>query len=983
MGLRNVIASIVMLLAAASSAAAQPSIGGGTGEYRGLLVKDRGALAGECSSMDFLSGVRPSNTGGSCSLASTSIVSARDYLYCDGLHDDRVNFKTLVESGGACAGKACVFDADCTMLFSACTSGTGDCSVASVAPGTRLLAEPGTNPTVKLAGRSCVGGSTPGAACPNGSSDCNGGTCTYDCASSGSAGCAVTDKVFLHTTAATYTLFKSGSQANASCTSAGSPWSCCTGTGAGVCQYQKQGIEISGFRIAARQLEDYQRCTNGSTENGWACNGYCGSGTTFPGMSCSEDGNITDCLGTPTCVNKALCPGANNDCDGTPLSITGTGSLNIVDMSTTAGVVVRGNTVTDYVKGSGIKVGINGFVDDNNLIAVSGNQYALPWGSLATFGLGTLTYSIPMGIQADWGSVVSNNTVRATTTGIQTLTTSGLFAVYQPSSNSVDVSHNTVLCPATGCVGVDVATPTSGISDNTVSCAGDGCIGIRFSAAGASVLENTVNVTAGDYTTGILGTGADASVVANHVALGPSTDTDGVGVELRGDRNHSASNVIDVAHATRGTGLRLGTTTGSCFPNCGGGDFSTSTGDTAVTGAGGVHVELFGDSEVLSAYATTGASGSQLVSYGQNSQTVVDGASLISGAVGVGPDNRKFCNGGTNDGKICKQDTTAAATCSGGGTCTYDDTGSNYSVMNSRLAFQTQTGIYTPTGGLLGANYVAWQVKAVVIGDDRVNVGLTATHGSINGGLLHVQVDNTQTLSFADVASGNCTAADTPWDCCTGNGTGTCIGAHGNWVFSGIDMLTFANTGVAAFDFANSFDSNSPNISNITIAGNGCYFAGTGTSCVNFPATNQNKITNIQLSGNNSLAATYATNWSPAMGRRDDEFTACVTKAALVGTDDSYPIFNPFFPVTVVGVACRCKGTCGGTTATFTLEDGGANAMTISGTNPTCATTGATTFAAVSGSAASLAAGGAVAFNVTNTPQTGNTYIVCVRYTKS
>jgi hypothetical protein len=53
--------------------------------------------------------------------------------------------------------------------------------------------------------------------------------------------------------------------------------------------------------------------------------------------------------------------------------------------------------------------------------------------------------------------------------------------------------------------------------------------------------------------------------------------------------------------------------------------------------------------------------------------------------------------------------------------------------------------------------------------------------------------------------------------------------------------------------------------------------------------------------------------------------------------------------------------------------------MTITGTNPTCSTTGNSTFAAVTAGNA-LVAGEGLAFDVTNTPTTGDTYTITVTY---
>jgi len=109
------------------------------------------------------------------------------------------------------------------------------------------------------------------------------------------------------------------------------------------------------------------------------------------------------------------------------------------------------------------------------------------------------------------------------------------------------------------------------------------------------------------------------------------------------------------------------------------------------------------------------------------------------------------------------------------------------------------------------------------------------------------------------------------------------------------------------------------------------------------------------------------------------ERPVCVGLESLAATDDNYAFWMANDAVTVTGVGCNCRGTCS-TLATFTLEDRGGNAMTITGTNPTCATTGAATFAAVT-AGNQLTAGEMAAFDVTNTPTTGDTYVLCITYT--
>lgn len=109
------------------------------------------------------------------------------------------------------------------------------------------------------------------------------------------------------------------------------------------------------------------------------------------------------------------------------------------------------------------------------------------------------------------------------------------------------------------------------------------------------------------------------------------------------------------------------------------------------------------------------------------------------------------------------------------------------------------------------------------------------------------------------------------------------------------------------------------------------------------------------------------------------ERTVGVIVVALAAADDNFAFYMANDAITVTGVGCNCRGTCS-TLATFTLEDRGGNAMTITGTNPTCATTGAATFAAVTAGGA-LTAGEMVAFDVTNTPTTGDVYGLFVTVT--
>lgn len=108
----------------------------------------------------------------------------------------------------------------------------------------------------------------------------------------------------------------------------------------------------------------------------------------------------------------------------------------------------------------------------------------------------------------------------------------------------------------------------------------------------------------------------------------------------------------------------------------------------------------------------------------------------------------------------------------------------------------------------------------------------------------------------------------------------------------------------------------------------------------------------------------------------------CSVVENLAAADDnmSLGMFNK--AVTITGVSCSYIGT-GTTPATITLEDGSANAMTITGTNPTCVAHGTNAiFAPVTANNA-LVVGEILRFDVTNAvaPETDD-YTICYEYTE-
>ncbi len=160
------------------------------------------------------------------------------------------------------------------------------------------------------------------------------------------------------------------------------------------------------------------------------------------------------------------------------------------------------------------------------------------------------------------------------------------------------------------------------------------------------------------------------------------------------------------------------------------------------------------------------------------------------------------------------------------------------------------------------------------------------------------------------------------------------------------------------------------------------------------PASMADKVMTGSLALPQGTAPTVDAAGEAAVDTTDDQFiyygaakrvlpyerTICAVIENLAAADDSFAFYMANDAITVTGVGCNCRGTCT-TAATFTLEDRGGNAMTITGTNPTCATTGAATFAAVT-TANQLTAGEMVAFDVTNavSPETDE-YSLCITYT--
>lgn len=853
-----------------------------------------------------------------------SVVYAREIsgMNCNGTTDDRATFKTAVEVGGICAGKVCDFN-DCQMLWSPCATDGSDCTVATIAPGTTLRGNFDGNSNIKLAGRTCTGGSTPGAACPNGVSDCNGGTCDYDTGS----------LTFAHTGSATYTLLKGPT--NAACTGLGTPWPCCYASTFGMCNTIPQNITIEGFNANLRQLEDYGRCTNGGAENGKACKAYCGSDSIFFSAGCDEN---ADCV-TGTCVNASLCPGTvdfSSECDSAPLSPIGTGSVNIYDFTGTAGVTITRNRFYDFNKGKGIQAGIDAVIERNDLAAQRTTAPAIPNNVNGSYSE-NIVRAVTTGIVAARAGRISNNRVKATSVGIELLTGGAISGIYLPPNFESNISHN------------------------YIHVIGDAAVGIKASQP-AEMNGNLVHVT-GDHNYGIRSIGTGSSVSNNYVIMDVSTDTDGVGIALEGANNTATGNFVDQNQNTRGTAYRSGNTLGNCFPDCNGGYFAQFVGNIYALGTGSATgVELFGEYSNWAVGGGIGAATAQHVAVGQNTQHSINGSTFASGETCAGPTNRRYCNGGADDGKICNVNGTSIIACTGGA-CNASDGLINWNFNNNRCAFQSGVAVYTLTGVKVENNYIAWGSSGgvdVLIGDDRWSTPALTGHTIINGNLLHTFADNNSLVKYANMHDDLCTANSTPWSCCTGSGAGTCSDALNADTISGVvisgNQFLGSNAGLKGLDLGTSFNSNSPFISNISVVGNN-FDLNTGTAIL-FPSSAQSQVTRITVGANGMKSGlTYLANWLDSMGNRPLS-TTLVGSATAFGT--SSPCYIPgngmvvtscpttaqiaeaFMPAGQLGeMRCTVDTAPGGTnTRQFDLQVNGVDASghtcTITGTATSC-----------------------------------------------
>src|SRR5262249_12811538 len=100
-------------------------------------------------------------------------------------------------------------------------------------------------------------------------------------------------------------------------------------------------IENCGFWTY--QSDPFQRCSRG-TKDALPCKQYCNGATTslYTDVKCEASGS-TDCGGggSDSCLGRADCATGGGTCNGAPLSPSGTGKINVLDLGNTTHAVVR------------------------------------------------------------------------------------------------------------------------------------------------------------------------------------------------------------------------------------------------------------------------------------------------------------------------------------------------------------------------------------------------------------------------------------------------------------------------------------------------------------------------------------------------------------------------------------------------------------------------------------------------------------------
>lgn len=508
--------------------------------------------------------------------------------------------------------------------------------------------------------------------------------------------------------------------------------------------------------------------------------------------------------------------------------------------------------------------------------------------------------------------------------------------------------------------GFTVTAPTNGEFAKVAANQAMGCEnnGILVTAGVAHVEGNRVTAIG---TTGIginLGNGTNGLARGNNVTVSGSS---GIGIRLAGLGQSAVDNKVEASGAS---GVAIKTEGNSIAVTA---NHIRLTSDTAGTDdATGIHVTGGGIGTTITAntstVSTTDAQTHVVVS---GANTTITGNYMVNGAHCIAPSLTEF------------------------------GFGINTTINGNRCWNAGTSHIIMLTGWSVVDNYLAWLNaggKCVIeLGDARDPGGMRVgtSHSMIAGNLIHSSQAN-KGICANEIPAQTCNGGSKIHQACTADTTVQCPGAtcgdcctpeHMEGVqIVGNHILLPTNLTGPAIDIGAGVSASSVDITNWIIDGNDFTLHSSATA-IAFPTANQSKVTNIVIGSNAFVGGSYTANFTRSQGRDENDHVACFQIEGLAAGDDNYVFWIAPAPVTITGVGCNCVGSCA-TTSNFTLEDRSGNGMTISGTNPTCSTTGNATFAAVTANNA-LVEGEPLAFDVTNTPTSGGNYTLCVRYRKT
>lgn len=412
----------------------------------------------------------------------SSVILAKNYLACDGVTDDRAALKTLLEVGGAAAGKTLDMSGCLALIGNA----GGDGSIAvRVAKYTSIVCDGSTQSGFKLAGKVCVGGDSAGAGC-NTTADCSGTATSCSVQGGGT-------NAFAYTDGHTYTVFGQTYEDGITDVFAGEP-----------------RLKLQGCSLYTNQLPEWGTCASG-VDAGEACRSLCDSTTGLKyGQTCDEH---ADCL--PSGVH---CQNQGNNCSTLCTSEgiwpAGKGNVKWVDWPNTTDSEITDNTVYNlgattvaFTLGTPYFAS-NTLFSNNRQISYSLSPFIPTTANGNNFAAATTT-DLPKIISGGYGITLYGNTLSSPTSeavvasmGNGSIAENNVLSQTGGGNNgaalltaSTNVAHGNILSAAGGSAGISVGGYNSIVS-NTIAPLGTNnwVVGIRFRGAN--------NVATGNIQTG-------------------------------------------------------------------------------------------------------------------------------------------------------------------------------------------------------------------------------------------------------------------------------------------------------------------------------------------------------------------------------------------------------------------------------------------------------------------------------------------------